>query len=191
MAEEEQQKNAKEKQADKVKKTQEPAVKVKKTHDAEKPVEETEDRKGFTHKVRLAGVILDGELLVSQALARIKGIGKQTSRSVMLKLDMKRDIKLGNLKEEQITEIETFLSNANKHLPAWMLNHQKDHYTGEDNHLIEAELEIAKREDINLQKKMRSYVGVRHSLNLPVRGQRTRSSFRHGSTVGVSRKKRG
>jgi hypothetical protein len=36
---------------------------------------------------------------------------------------------------------------------------------------------------------MRAYKGVRHELGQPVRGQRTRSSFRTQKTVGVARKK--
>ena len=44
--------------------------------------------------------------------------------------------------------------------------------------------------DIDKLKKIRCYRGVRHMQGLPVRGQRTRSSFRKsGKTVGVSREK--
>jgi len=45
------------------------------------------------------------------------------------------------------------------------------------------------REDLNRMKKMKSYKGVRHQLGLPVRGQRTKSSFRKGTSLGVQRKK--
>jgi small subunit ribosomal protein S13 len=39
-------------------------------------------------------------------------------------------------------------------------------------------------------KKMKSYRGVRHIFNLPVRGQRTKSNFRKnkGKVTGVKRK---
>jgi small subunit ribosomal protein S13 len=40
-------------------------------------------------------------------------------------------------------------------------------------------------------KKIKSYKGVRHLLKLKVRGQRTKSTGRHGLVVGVIRKKRG
>lgn len=36
---------------------------------------------------------------------------------------------------------------------------------------------------------MRAYRGVRHQHGLPVRGQRTRGSFRKNKTVGVQKKK--
>jgi small subunit ribosomal protein S13 len=42
--------------------------------------------------------------------------------------------------------------------------------------------------DIKNLRKMKCYRGVRHSLGLPVRGQKTRSNFRKGKTVGVRKK---
>ena len=44
--------------------------------------------------------------------------------------------------------------------------------------------------DIKMLKKIKSYKGIRHSLGLPVRGQRTRSNFRKnkGKVMGVKRK---
>jgi small subunit ribosomal protein S13 len=39
-------------------------------------------------------------------------------------------------------------------------------------------------------KKIKSYKGIRHMFNLPVRGQRTKGNFRKGKSVGVVRKKR-
>ncbi|HDD46536.1 MAG TPA: 30S ribosomal protein S13, partial [Candidatus Aenigmarchaeota archaeon] len=44
--------------------------------------------------------------------------------------------------------------------------------------------------DINFMKKIKTYKGIRHALGLPVRGQRTRSSFRKGRTIGVKRKEK-
>ena len=70
-----------------------------------------------------------------------------------------------------------------------MRNRRKDLYTGKDLHLIGSEIDLIKREDINLLKKIRAYRGIRHEKGLPVRGQRTRSHKRTGLTVGVIRKK--
>ena len=39
-------------------------------------------------------------------------------------------------------------------------------------------------------KKIKSYRGVRHSQRQPVRGQRTRSHFRKGKSMGVSKAKK-
>jgi len=38
-------------------------------------------------------------------------------------------------------------------------------------------------------KRIKSYKGVRHNSNLKVRGQRTKSTGRHGLVIGVIRKK--
>jgi small subunit ribosomal protein S13 len=70
-----------------------------------------------------------------------------------------------------------------------MLNRKRDPVTGEDKHLAVSELELTHKMDIDLMRKLKSYKGVRHSIGLPVRGQRTRGSFRKGKTVGVSKKK--
>ncbi|MHC1580348.1 MAG: 30S ribosomal protein S13, partial [Methanopyraceae archaeon] len=53
-----------------------------------------------------------------------------------------------------------------------------------------AELEMTVKQDIDRLKKIRAYRGIRHELGLPVRGQRTKSSFRRGKTVGVKKKQR-
>jgi small subunit ribosomal protein S13 len=38
-------------------------------------------------------------------------------------------------------------------------------------------------------KKVRSYKGRRHEVGLPVRGQRTKSTFRKGISVGVRKRR--
>ena len=52
---------------------------------------------------------------------------------------------------------------------------------------IESDLDMRLRDDLNRMRKTRSYKGRRHEFGLPVRGQRTKSTFRKGSSVGVSR----
>jgi len=139
--------------------------------------------------VRVSGVVLDGNTDVIRALTKIKGIGIQISKSIAKILGIDRDVKLGSLDEKQIERIETTIKNLDKYLPVWMMNRQRDRVSGKNLHITGPDLEITQRDDINLQKKLKSYRGIRHSLGLPVRGQRTRTSFRHGVTIGVSRKK--
>jgi small subunit ribosomal protein S13 len=76
-------------------------------------------------------------------------------------------------------------------IPAYMVNRKKDLRTGEDKHVIGNQLDITVRRDIDRMKRIRSYKGVRHHLHLKVRGQRTKSTGRHGLVIGVMRKKRG
>ncbi|RLI92928.1 MAG: 30S ribosomal protein S13 [Candidatus Altiarchaeales archaeon] len=154
--------------------------------------EKEETKKGeFRHLVRVSGVVLDGNLDIARALTRIKGIGPTVSLSLIRAIGMKPNIKLGNLDDSEIEKIESAIKDLDKKLPEWMLNRRRDRYTGKNLHLVGPDLEMANREDINLQKRLKSYRGIRHSLGLPVRGQRTRTSFRHGATVGVKRKKVG
>jgi small subunit ribosomal protein S13 len=102
---------------------------------------------------------------------------------------MGEDVKLGSLNEKEIEKIEDAIKNIDKYVPGWMVNHQKEPNSGKNVHFTGPDLDMANREDITEQQKTKSYRGIRHSLGLPVRGQRTRTSFRHGPAIGVSRKK--
>jgi small subunit ribosomal protein S13 len=143
----------------------------------------------FRHLVRVSGVVLNGNLDIVRAITHIKGIGARVAGSFIKGMGMDPKVKLGTLSEADVEKIEEGIKTLDKNLPAWMLNRQKDRYTGESMHLTGPDLDMSVREDINLQKSIRSYKGVRHSLGLPVRGQRTRTSFRSGATIGVARKK--
>jgi small subunit ribosomal protein S13 len=143
----------------------------------------------FRQLVRVSGIVLDGNKEVYRVLPKIRGIGPSTAQVMLHIMGIKKDVKLGSLNEEEITKIEENILTLNKKIPAWMANRQRDYNTGETLHLTGSELEISEREDITRHKRIKSYKGVRHILGLPVRGQRTRTSFRSGSAIGVSRKK--
>ncbi|MCX6694781.1 MAG: 30S ribosomal protein S13 [Candidatus Altiarchaeota archaeon] len=144
---------------------------------------------GVAQLVRVAGVVVNGNLDLVRAVMKVKGVGPRVSRALAPSLGIPPKTKIGSLNDVQINEIEDKLNNMHKYLPSWMVNRRKDKLTGNNLHLIGPTLDMQVREDINIEKKIRSYRGVRHSLGLPVRGQRTRSSFRTGGTLGVSRKK--
>ena len=71
-----------------------------------------------------------------------------------------------------------------------MVNRRRDPYDGVSRHVVGNELVLTVKQDIERLKRIRCYRGIRHELGLPVRGQRTRSTFRKGKTVGVQRKKK-
>ena len=96
---------------------------------------------------------------------------------------------MGSLSDLEIKEVEEKIKELSQSLPKWMRNRKKDYITGKDLHLIGTDLDLSQKEDIKREKIIKSYRGVRHSAGLPVRGQRTRTSFRKGATVGVVRKK--
>jgi small subunit ribosomal protein S13 len=145
----------------------------------------------FKYLIRISRTDIDGNKPLVRALQDIYGIGEAIAKAIIrvTKLDEKK--LAGYLTDEEVKKIEEVLNDPAKFgIPSWMFNRRKDYYTGEDKHIIESDLTIARQEDINRLKKIRCYRGIRHELGLPCRGQRTKSTFRRGSTVGVSRRKK-
>ncbi len=148
----------------------------------------SDTKEEFKHLVRVAGKDIKGPMNVVHGIALIKGIGPRTARIVCNKARVKWNEKTGNLSDKNLEDIEKAI-NELENAPSWLLNRQKDYDTGKDRMVIGAELMLSLREDVNRMKKIRCYKGIRHEMGQPVRGQRTRSTFRTGSAVGVSRKK--
>ncbi len=142
----------------------------------------------FQHLVRVGGRDIKGQKNVVHGLTLIRGIGSRTARIVCTgsKVDFRK--KIGYLKDSEIEAIEVEI-NALESAPPWILNRQKDYATGRNRQVTGANLMLSLRDDLNRLRKIRSYRGIRHESGLPVRGQRTKSSFRKNVTVGVSRKK--
>jgi len=146
----------------------------------------------YNHQLRIAGADCRGDLLLSHALTQIRGVGFRLSSQICEKADLDPDMRCGYLTDDEIQLIEDILSNCLAfNIPSWMLNRQKDIVTGEDLHLTSTDLIDSLRLDVDREKKTRSYRGIRHYFGLPVRGQRTKTSGRGGTTIGVSKKKKG
>ena len=142
----------------------------------------------FKHLVRISRKDVSGNKTIEQALTEIKGVGISLSKTMCRVLDLDLDAKIGYIADEDVLKIEEILENPLDHgIPAWMLNRREDYVTGENIHLIESDLDMTLRDDLNRMKKTRSYKGRRHEVGLPVRGQRTKSTFRKSSSVGVKR----
>ncbi len=140
--------------------------------------------------VRIAEVDLDGNKKLKNSLIRIKGIGKTLASAVVISSGLDPDAYLGSLNEEQIKKLEDVMRNPlNYGIPRYMINRRLDPATGKDMHLVSSQLRFSVKSDIDAMRKMRCYKGIRHELGLPVRGQRTRTSFRGGRAVGVAKKK--
>jgi small subunit ribosomal protein S13 len=145
---------------------------------------------GIRGIVRIGEIDIEGEKKLRSALLKIKGVGKSLSKGFVIAAGLDPDAMIGSLNEEQIDKLEDVMKNPlNYGIPYHMLNRKFESQTGGHRHLISSELSLAVRADIDAMKKMRSYKGIRHELGLPVRGQRTRSSFRTGAGVGVVKKK--
>ncbi len=145
----------------------------------------------FKYIVRIADTDLDGNRPVIYAIQGIKGIGYRVAEGIVKRMGVNPREKIGNLSDEDIEKIRKVIEEEIENiLPPWMMNHRKDFFTGEDNHILSTDLDLQKQDDINRLKRIRCYRGIRHEKGLPVRGQRTRSNGRRGLAVGVTRKKR-
>jgi small subunit ribosomal protein S13 len=140
----------------------------------------------FRHLVRIAGKDLNGSKKLIVALSDLRGVGYDFASSVVSQLRLDPSVRLGTLGEEQIRELErTIQSGSVASLPPWYYNRRKDAGTGETKQLLGSDLDFATKNDIENERNIQSWRGVRHGLGLKVRGQRTRTTGRKGRTVGV------
>jgi len=140
------------------------------------------------HFVRVANTDLEGKKNIAYALTKIKGVKYSFASAICNVLNLDINKKTGFLNEEEINKLNVILKKPDN-IPRFMYNRKVDIETGKDRHLIGSDLKLNHEFDIKRLKKIRSYIGMRHSAGLPVRGQRTRSNFRTGSSVGVIKKK--
>jgi small subunit ribosomal protein S13 len=135
---------------------------------------------------------VDGNAKIEYALTQIRGIGRRFAQAIIKVANISPDMRIGAVAEKDLTRLEEIILNPIKNgIPSYMVNRKKDLRTGEDKHVIGNQLDITVRRDIDRMKRIRSYKGVRHHFHLKVRGQRTKSTGRHGLVIGVMRKKRG
>ena len=145
---------------------------------------------GIRGIVRIAEIDLDGSRKLRNAILGIRGIGKSLANGIITASGLDSEAMIGSLNEEQIHKLEDVMKNPSKYgIPNFMLNRRFDPSTGENRHLISSELKLSVKSDIDFMRKIHCYKGVRHELGQPVRGQRTRSSFRTGMIVGVTKAK--
>jgi ribosomal protein uS13 len=148
--------------------------------------------KNFREKVffRKLRSQVDGNAKVEFGLTQIRGIGRRLAQAIVKVAEINPDMRIGAVSEKDLNRLEEIILNPTEHgIPDWMVNRKKDLRTGENLHYIGNQLEITVKRDIDRMKRIKSYKGVRHHLGLKVRGQRTKSTGRHGLVIGVVRKK--
>jgi small subunit ribosomal protein S13 len=145
----------------------------------------------FRYIVRIMNTDLDGNRSIGDSIRKIKGIGFIFANAVCIKAGVNKSAKTGELPEADVKRLEDAITSAASAFPSWMLNRRKNPETAEPLHLVTTDLAFAQENDIRQLKRIRCYRGVRHMLNAPVRGQRTRSNFRRnkGKVLGVSKQK--
>jgi len=144
----------------------------------------------FRYVVRILETDVSGELPLLYGLAEVKGVGYNLAYAICRALNLDPYMKTGFLTDSEVESIEKAVKDPTSlGIPVWMYNRRKDYATGIDVHLYGAQLIYYVKEDIEREKRIKSWRGIRHALGLKVRGQKTRTTGRTGITVGVKRKK--
>jgi small subunit ribosomal protein S13 len=153
-----------------------------------KPSKDQEPADDFKYIVRIVNTDIDGNQTVVHALTAIKGIGDRIAKIIINKTEVAPNEKIGTISDEDILTLEKYILELSDNMPGWLLNKQKDIWTGDDIHIFGNEMDMRLQDDINMLKKIRCYRGIRHEKGQKVRGQRTKAHGRSGLTVGVVKK---
>nr|YP_009399979.1 ribosomal protein S13 [Tolypiocladia glomerulata]ARW69798.1 ribosomal protein S13 [Tolypiocladia glomerulata] len=108
---------------------------------------------------RIEGVDLPKNKRIKIGLTYIYGIGISRAKDILDSIKLDENIKVKDLQDEQIIAIRNILSNE-----------------------YELEGNLRRIENMNIKRLMEigAYRGRRHRINLPSRGQRTRTNARTG-----------
>lgn len=121
---------------------------------------------------RISGVTIPNEKQVQIALTYVYGIGPKISKDILLAAKVDPIVRVKNLTDAEIGRIQDVIN---------------------EKHTVEGELQRIVSGNIKRLKDIKSYRGLRHQLNLPVRGQRTKTNARtrrgRKVTVGGTAKK--
>jgi small subunit ribosomal protein S13 len=158
---------------------------------AQEKKEKPAEKKTKTEQIiRFAETNIDGRQTVRAAIRRVRGVSFMYGNAVS-RVSGFGGRRIGDLSEQELKTLEDIITNPAKHnIPAWLYNRRREPSSGRDKHLIASTMEFGRRMDINEMKRLKIYKGIRHGLGLPVRGQRTRSTFRKGKVVGVKKAKK-
>jgi len=148
----------------------------------------------FRGVVRICTTDIPGYLKIGDGIVMIYGISTRLGRIIekkFLEKIGKNVKKIGYLTDDDVLVLDQVIENLDKEIPSWLLNRAKldDGIETRNAHLIMADLKLAQRKEVQKLGKLKSYRGLRLQWGLPVRGQRTRSTFRKGASVGVTKQK--
>jgi len=105
--------------------------------------------------IRLLATDIDGDLDVLSAMRKIKGVNFMFANAVCNVMGIDKKRKIGGLSQEETKSIEDFIKNPK--VPSWLLNRRKDNETGNDIHITKIGIDLKKREDINVMRRIRAY----------------------------------
>ncbi len=119
---------------------------------------------------RIAGVDIPEEKRIEAALTYVYGVGRKNIKNILSEANIDPEKRAKDLTGEENSRIQRALDKIN----------------------TEGNLRKQIRENIERLKRIGTYRGLRHSMNLPARGQRTRTNARtkrgKRRTVGALRK---
>ncbi|HRX02599.1 MAG: 30S ribosomal protein S13 [Anaerolineae bacterium] len=120
---------------------------------------------------RIAGIDLPRDKRVVIGLTYIYGIGRSTSAQILRQLDIDESVRVRDLSEADVAKLRETIDRE---------------------HQVEGDLRREVNMNIKRLQEINCYRGMRHRLNLPTRGQRTRTNARtrRGSRKTVPGKKR-
>lgn len=186
------QKNNKKKESSIVKVTKQERVFKQKTRPVPSHLDLSKESEDFKHVVRISNRDIPGYLSIGHGLEVIYGISNrlgQAIETVFYKKTGQAHKKVGYLTEEDVNILNEIIENLDKEVPSWLLNRERAIDTTSKKHLIMADLKLELRKNLQRLGKIKSYRGLRLQWGLPVRGQKTKSTFRKSGAVGVNKKK--
>lgn len=116
---------------------------------------------------RISGVTLPAGKQLHVALTYVYGVGPKISSDILNATKISSIIRVKDLTDDEISRIQDYIN---------------------ENYTVEGELQRIVSGNIKRLKDIKAYRGMRHSANLPSRGQRTRTNARtkRGKKVTVS-----
>ena len=121
---------------------------------------------------RISGVTIPSDKQVQIALTYVYGIGPKTAGDILVAAKVEPTVRVKDLTDAEISRIQDFIN---------------------ENYTVEGELQRIVAGNIKRLKDINAYRGLRHKMNLPSRGQRTKTNARtrrgRKSTVGGTAKK--
>ena len=120
--------------------------------------------------VRISGVDLPRNKRVEIGLTYIFGIGKTSARKILADAEISSDIRCNDLKDDEVTKLRSIIDEQ-----------------------YQTEGDLRRLYSLNIKRltEVGSAAGRRHRVNLPVRGQRTRTNARtrKGKKAAIANKK--
>jgi small subunit ribosomal protein S13 len=105
---------------------------------------------------RIAGIDIPRNKRVEIALTYIYGIGKPTAQNILKEAGVNVDTRVKDLTEEEVGKIRAIVDKLK----------------------VEGDLKKEVRLNIKRLMDIRCYRGLRHRMNLPVRGQKSKTNAR-------------